>query len=51
MTIKLTFTSEKDLEKNPATFKMLSSFPRAEATFGLGRAGVLPLYCTSPKGT
>jgi hypothetical protein len=36
MKIKLAFTSEKDLEKRPATFLMLSSFPDAEISFGLG---------------
>jgi hypothetical protein len=36
MTIKLAFTSEKDLEKHPATFLMLSHFPDAEVSFGLG---------------
>ena len=36
MKIKLAFTSEKDLEKKLATFLMLSSFPDAEISFGLG---------------
>jgi hypothetical protein len=36
MKIKLALTSDKDLEKKPATFVMLSSFPDAEVSFGLG---------------
>ncbi len=36
MTIRLAFTTEKDLEKKPATYLMLSSFPDSEEPFGLG---------------
>jgi hypothetical protein len=36
MTIRLAFTTEKDLEKKPATYLMLSSFPDSEVSFGLG---------------
>jgi hypothetical protein len=36
MTIKLAFTTEKDLEKKPATYLMLGSFTDAAASYGLG---------------